>query len=152
MSFLLLSGLFFALAFFVGMPLISVRPQKFAISFTFGSLMFMGSFALLRGPSAHFQGMIAADRLPFTLFYVGSMIATLYCTFTAHGAKAYVGVLVTSGVQLLALLWYLITFLPGGAQGMKVLTSAILAILKPLIMGCTKCCGTVAMKLFGRAL
>lgn len=151
-SFLVLSGLFFALAFFVGMPLITVRPQKFAISFTFGSLLFMGSFALLRGPSAHFSGMITPDRLPFTTFYVGSMLATLYFTFTAHGAKGYVSVLAASGVQLLALLWYLITFLPGGAQGMKVLTSAIIALLKPVIVGCSKCFATVAMKLFGRAL
>ncbi len=97
------------------------------------------------------MGMIAPDRLPFTVFYVASMLATLYCTFTAKGAKAYLSVLVTSGVQLMALLWYLVTFLPGGAQGMKVLTSAILAILRPLIVGCSKCCATMAMKIFGRA-
>ena len=150
-SLLVLSGVFFALAFFVGMPMITFRPQKFAISFTCGSLTFMGSFSLLRGPWAHFSGMITAERLPFTALYLGSMFGTMYCTFTAGGAKGYVSVLFMSGVQLLALLWYLVTFLPGGAQGMKVLTSAILAILKPLIVNCTKCCGTIAMKVFGRA-
>lgn len=150
-SLLLLSGVFFALAFFVGIPTITLRPQKFAISFTFGSLMFMGSFALLRGPQAHFMGMIAPDRLPFTTFYLVSMFATLYCTFKVKGAEAYVSVLITSGLQLLALLWYLVTFLPGGAQGMKVLTSAILTILRPVIVGCSKCCATITMKLFGRA-
>ena len=150
-SLLVLSGVFFALAFFVGMPMITFRPQKFAISFTCGSLTFMGSFSLLRGPWAHFSGMITAERLPFTALYLGSMFGTMYCTFTAGCAKGYVSVLFMSGVQLLALLWYLVTFLPGGAQGMKVLTSAILAILKPLIVNCTKCCGTIAMKVFGRA-
>jgi len=151
-SLLILSGVFFALAFFVGMPLITVRPQKFALSFTCGSLTFMGSFALLRGPSAHFNGMVSPDRLPFTALYIGSMIGTLYCTFTAGGINGYVSVLFMSAVQLFALLWYLVTFLPGGAQGMKILTSAILAVLKPFIVGCSKCCATMAMKVLGRAV
>lgn len=146
---LCLSGLFFFLGFVVGLPLITVRPQKFALCFTFGSLTFMSSFAILRGPVAHFAGMVDAERLPFTIFYVGSMFMTLYFTFTAHGAKGYVTVMTCSGLQLLALLWYLLAFLPGGAQGMKVLTSAILSLLRPLIVGCTKCFGTLALKLFG---
>ncbi len=111
----------------------------------------MGSFALLRGPSEHFSGMITSERLPFTTLYVGSMLGTLYCTFNAYGAKGYITVMAMSGVQLVALLWYLVTFLPGGAQGMKVLTAAIMAILKPLVLNCSKCCASIAMKLFGRA-
>ena len=151
-SLLIVSGIFFALAFFVGLPLITIRPQKFAISFTCGSLTFMGSFALLRGPWTHFSGMMATERLPFTTLYLGSMFGTMYCTFTAGGAKGYVSVLFMSSVQLLALLWYLVTFLPGGTQGLKVLTTAILTILKPLIVGCSKCFAKIAMKLFGRAM
>jgi len=150
-SFLVLSIVFFSLAFFVGMPMITFRPQKFALSFTCGSLTFMGSFALLRGPYEHFSGMITMERLPFTTLYFASMFGTLYCTFNTSGAQGYVSVLVMSGVQLMALLWYLVTFLPGGAQGMKVLTSAIMAILKPLIVSCSKCCASIAMKVFGRA-
>jgi hypothetical protein len=150
-SLLVLSGVFFSLAFFVGLPMIAARPQKFALSFTCGSLTFMGSFALLRGPSEHFNGMITKERLPFTILYLGSMFGTMYCTFNNHGINGYVSVMIMSGVQLLSLLWYLVAFLPGGAQGMRILTSAILAILKPLIVGCSKCCASIAMKVFGRA-
>ena len=146
---LILSAVFFGLGFAVGLPMISIRPQKFALSFTFGSLTFMGSFAILRGPEAHLASMFAENRLPFTLVYISSMLATLYFTFTAHGVKAYVTVLVSSALQLVALLWYLVTFLPGGAQGMKVLTSAILTMIKPLILGCTKCFQSVVMRNFG---
>ena len=49
---------------------------------------------------------------------------TLFFTFTAHGVKGYVTVMTCSGLQLLALLWYLLAFLSGGAQGMRALTSA----------------------------
>ncbi|KAL7485218.1 hypothetical protein ACHAW6_010845 [Cyclotella cf. meneghiniana] len=135
---LLLSALFFALGFFVGIPLLTVRPQKFALSFTCGSITFMSSFAILKGPHAHFASMMSGDRIHFTVIYLGSMLLTLYLTFTAGGAKGYVLVLGASALQLLALMWYLVTFLPGGAMGMRVLTQALWTLLKPLMLGCAK--------------
>ena len=66
------------------------------------------------------------------------MLLTLYLTFTVGGAKGYILVLAASGAQLLALLWYLVTFLPGGATGMKVLTQALWTLLKPVVVGCAK--------------
>eukprot|EP00558_Chaetoceros_sp_UNC1202_P010954 CAMPEP_0197248712 /NCGR_PEP_ID=MMETSP1429-20130617/42041_1 /TAXON_ID=49237 /ORGANISM="Chaetoceros sp., Strain UNC1202" /LENGTH=171 /DNA_ID=CAMNT_0042710039 /DNA_START=54 /DNA_END=566 /DNA_ORIENTATION=- len=102
---LILSAVFFALGFFVGLPMILARPQKFALSFTCGSLTFMGSFAILRGPKAHIMSMVTQERLPFTFIYVSSMVATLHFTFNAYGPKGYVTVLMASGFQLVALLW-----------------------------------------------
>ena len=110
---LLVSALFFALAFIVGLPLITVRPQKFALSFTMGSITFMSSFAILKGPYEHFKTLLSGDRLHFTTIYIGSMILTIYLTFTAGGMEGYVLVLGASGMQLVALVWYLVTFLPG---------------------------------------
>lgn len=146
---LILSGVFFVLAFTVGLSLIYIRPQKFALSFTFGSLTFIGSFGILRGPYEHFSGMLSPERLPFTTIYLGSMFATLYFTFSVKGFSGYAIVLASSGAQLFALLWYLITFLPGGAAGMQVLIKAIVALLGPLIGACTKCWAIVFKKLFG---
>lgn len=77
---LFLSALFFALAFFVGVPMLAVKPQKFALSFTCGSLMFMGSFGILKGPAEHLKSMFTADRMFFTTIYMGSMFVTLYLT------------------------------------------------------------------------
>ncbi|CAN0515088.1 unnamed protein product, partial [Laminaria digitata] len=45
---LLLSVLFFGLAFVIGLPTIILRPHKFALTFTLGSFFFMGSFAMLK--------------------------------------------------------------------------------------------------------
>eukprot|EP01083_Nonionella_stella_P146680 461660_1 len=146
---LLLSAVFFGLGFMVGLPMITIRPQKFALSFTCGSITFMGSFAILRGPIPHMMGMLTPDRLPFTVVYLSSMMATLYFTFTAHGVKGYVTVLIASGMQLCALMWYLMTFLPGGAQGMKVLMSAMMAMIRPVVVGCSKCCGNIMMRMVG---
>eukprot|EP00934_Nitzschia_sp_Nitz4_P000018 Nitzschia sp. Nitz4//scaffold14_size191712//83823//84567//NITZ4_001718-RA/size191712-snap-gene-0.133-mRNA-1//1//CDS//3329536912//18//frame0 len=133
---LFLSALFFALAFFMGLPWIAIHPQKFALSFTCGSLTFMGSFGILKGPKEHIQSMCTADRMYFTTIYVGSMLMTLYFTFSKGGIQGYVLVLASSGVQLVALLWYLVSFLPGGRAGLAVVSRAICVMLQPILKGC----------------
>jgi len=146
---LFLSAVFFGLAFGVGMPMIAVRPQKFALSFTFGSLTFMGSFGILKGPVEHLQSMFQADRLYFTFLYFGSMFLTLYATFSFGGASGYLLVMAASAAQLVALIWYLISFLPGGASGLKYIFAAMGHVLKPLIVGCARVQAMIVTKCFG---
>jgi Got1/Sft2-like family len=154
-SLLFLSALFFALAFFVGLPLITLHPHKFALSFTCGSLTFMGSFGILKGPVDHCQSMLQPDRLVFTTIYVGSMMATLYCTFSYGGVYGYVLVIAMSTVQLIALLWYLISFMPGGIAGLRYVAMAMLHLLKPVIAACAQfqalCCARCVGWLANRA-
>jgi hypothetical protein len=135
---LFLSAVFFALAFFVGVPVLAMRPQKFALSFTCGSMTFMGSFAIMKGPKEHMMSMLSADRLLFTTIYLASMGMTLYLTCTKGGLRGYALVLIASAVQLVALLWYLVSFLPGGTTGLKVVLRAICTMLQPVITGCMR--------------
>jgi hypothetical protein len=142
-SCLLCSALFFALGFLVGLPSLAVRPQKFALCFTIGSLLFMASFSMLKGPSAHFASMLTASRLPFTAVYVSSMGLTIYLTFSVGGVRGYVLVLGSTVVQLLSLLWYLITFLPGGTAGMYVALNAAKTMVRAGVgagIVCAKAC------------
>jgi hypothetical protein len=135
---LFLSILFFALAFFIGVPMLAVKPHKFAISFTCGSLTFMGSFGILRGPMEHMKSMLQSDRLLFTTLYFGSMFMTLYCTFFIHGITGYLCVVSSSAIQLIALIWYLISFLPGGTSGLSYVFAAMAHILKPVLVACAR--------------
>ncbi len=130
--------------------MIAMRPQKFALSFTFGSLTFMASFGILKGPMAHLKGMLSADRLVFTTIYIGSMLLTLYFTFNAGGASGYLLVLGSSGMQLVALLWYLISFLPGGSSGLSFVLAAMARILQPVIVGCAKLQAAIIAHCLGR--
>lgn len=130
---LFLSAVFFALAFFVGVPMLAVKPQKFALSFTCGSVTFMGSFAIMKGPKEHFMSMCTMQRMPFTTIYLGSMMMTLYLTCTKGGMKGYAYVLIASGIQLVALLWYLVSFLPGGTMGLQLVGKAMCSLLQPVI-------------------
>jgi hypothetical protein len=62
-----------ALALFVFLPLILFSPSKFALSFTMGSLCFMGAFAAFRGPRTFIRGLIDAERRGFTAAYLLSI-------------------------------------------------------------------------------
>mmetsp|Transcript_30918 Transcript_30918/g.64534 ORF Transcript_30918/g.64534 Transcript_30918/m.64534 type:complete len:132 (+) Transcript_30918:546-941(+) len=90
------------------------------------------------GPMEHLKSMIAPDRLWFTLVYVGSMFMTLYLTFTVGGVSGYLWVLSASATQMLALMYYLISFLPGGASGLKYVTAAMGHFLKPVLVFCAR--------------
>jgi hypothetical protein len=118
--------------------MIAVRPQKFALSFTLGSLTFMGSFGIMKGPVEHLTSMFQPDRLVFTSLYFGSMFLTLYCTFSFGGTSGYLIVISASVVQLITLLWYLISFLPGGTAGLKYILAAMSHILKPVVTQCAR--------------
>lgn len=150
---LFLSALFFALAFFVGVPMLALKPQKFALSFTCGSVTFMGSFGIMKGPKEHLMSMCTLQRMPFTIIYLGSMMTTLYLTCTKGGLKGYALVLISSGVQLVALIWYLISFLPGGTMGLQMVGRSMWILLQPVLKAffqlqamCIKACLKYGMR------
>ena len=133
----------------MGLPALALRPQKFALCFTFGSLTFMGSFSMLAGPAAHCKSMFQSDRLAFTAVYFSTTIATLYFTFSYGGISGYVFVLSATVIQLLALLWYLVTFIPGGSRGLAVVTAAVSKLVQPIVSACTTCGGLCIRKCLG---
>jgi hypothetical protein len=96
----------------------------------------MGSFGILTGPMDHLKSMFSGDRLFFTTIYFGSMFATLYLTLSKGGIQGYVLVLSASAIQVVALIWYLISFLPGGAMGLKLVTKVICTMLQPIFKVC----------------
>lgn len=51
------------------LPLLVVRPSKFALSFTLGSICSMGAFAMLKGPAAYAASLLQPHRLPLTAAY-----------------------------------------------------------------------------------
>uniref|UniRef100_A0A7N0ZX87 Vesicle transport protein n=1 Tax=Kalanchoe fedtschenkoi TaxID=63787 RepID=A0A7N0ZX87_KALFE len=119
----LATGFFFIiLAFLLFLPLIVLVPQKFAISFTLGCGFIVGSFFALRGPKNQFAHMISKERIPFTLAFIGSMMGTLYVSMGLH---SYVLSVIFSVVQVLALIYYGVSYFPGGSMGLKFLTSTL---------------------------
>ena len=97
-------------------PLLVLKARKFALLYTFGSLFIISSFSLLWGPMSHFKHLFSVQRLPFTTAYFGSMLATLYFSLWLRSTVLTV---IFAVIQILALVWYIVSYIPGGQTGLK---------------------------------
>lgn len=109
-------GLFFFSFATVYIPVIVIKARKFALMFSLGSLFTLGSFSFLWGPCNHLQHLFSKERLPFTSVYLGTLIATLYF---ALSLQSYPLTSIAAVGQVVALLWFVVSYIPGGQTGMK---------------------------------
>ncbi|CAM6121262.1 unnamed protein product [Calypogeia fissa] len=107
-------GVFFCfLAFTLFLP--TMMARKFAITFTLGCLFIMGSMFALKGPKSQFFHMISRERLPFTIAFLASMAGTIFVSMFLH---SYILSLVFAIVQVMAMLYYMVSYFPGGTTGL----------------------------------
>ncbi|KAJ3330903.1 Vesicle transport protein [Kappamyces sp. JEL0680] len=109
------SFIFFMISLFT-LPMVLLAPGKFAMTYTMGSLLFLSSFTLLNGWKAHAKHLFSWERAPFTGVYLGSMAACLYFAVVSPN---YLAILLFTVFQIIALAWYLGSYLPGGTQGLR---------------------------------
>lgn len=102
------------LAFTIALPVIILSPSKFALFFTMGCCAIMAGFAILKGWKQQLSHMLTKERLPFSVAYLGSVLSTLYSALVMH---SYVFSLLCSGLQVVALVYYVASYFPGGAAG-----------------------------------
>merc|ERR1719259_566694 len=98
------------------LPLLLINPRKFSLLFTLGSVFTLSSFSFLWGPNNHMEHLFSKERLPFTVTYFSTLIATLYC---AMGLQSAILTPIAAVLQVLALLWFVISYVPGGQTGLK---------------------------------
>jgi len=109
-----------AVCFFVAfltLPLLAIRPAKFALAFSLGSLLVMFGFSVLIGPINHIKHLVSKERLPFSLIYFTSLGLTLYFSL---GRKSYIGSLIFAIIQVIALVSYVLAYFPGGTTTLRV--------------------------------
>lgn len=99
-------------------PVLAIKPRKFALLWTVGTLLFIFAFGLLMGPMAYLKHLTSRDRLPFTGFFFGSCFMTLYF---ATIAKSTVGTIVGATLEVIAALYYTVSYFPMGAAGLRML-------------------------------
>ncbi|KAJ1823156.1 protein transport protein sft2 [Coemansia sp. RSA 2599] len=115
-------ALFCFLMAFLALPMMIVKPQKFATAFSLGGLATIAAIALLRGPRAHTRHLLSRGRLLFTASYFGSVFFTLFFSAVAH---SYLGTLLFVVVQVVALVWYVVSYFPGGSAGLQSTTASL---------------------------
>ncbi|KAJ4976343.1 hypothetical protein NE237_001449 [Protea cynaroides] len=122
---LLATGVFFVfIAFTMFLPVMVLMPQKFAICFTLGCAFIIGSLFALKGPKTQLAHMSSKERLPFTLGFIGCMVGTIYVSMVLH---SYVLSVLFSVLQVFALLYYAISYFPGGSAGLRFLMSSLMS-------------------------
>eukprot|EP01031_Cornospumella_fuschlensis_P026713 gene26713-32281_t len=132
---LLAASIFGALAVFVGLPTLILRPSKFVICISLSTLLAASSVIVMQKPSAFISSLTTggiSKSMPVIVLLV-SQLATVYVTVFVH---KYFFVLTAAAVQILCLLYYLASFIPGGVQGLHVLLRMMWALgsaaVKPL--------------------
>jgi hypothetical protein len=112
--------------------MIVFKARKFALLFSLGSVFVMGSFSFLWGPMNHFKHMLKKDRLPFTAVYLGTLLLTLYF---AMGLQSTILTTIAASCQVIALLWFVISYIPGGQTGLKFFTKICSSVCRRTVSG-----------------
>jgi len=89
------------------------RPEKFAVPYTLGNILSIGSTAFLIGPAKQLQNMTNPQRLGATIIYVIAMLLTLIVAFKRISAILCLVLII---VQMGALVWYCASYIPFARQ------------------------------------
>jgi hypothetical protein len=109
-----------------GSLLVLFHPVKFAVLYTLGNMLSIGSSMFLRGPSKHCSTMFAEKRRMATGILLACMAATLTVALWKGSAMLWL-VIVLVCVQCLALAWYTLSYIPYARTAVK---SAVASVVK----------------------
>ncbi|XP_014680965.1 PREDICTED: protein transport protein SFT2-like [Priapulus caudatus] len=112
----ILMGVFCFVLAWMFFPFLVLKARKFALLYTLGSVFTIGSFAMLWGPVNHVKHIFSAQRLPFTTTYFGSLFGTLYFALVVQSTLLTA---LCAILQVVALVWYMISYIPGGQTGLS---------------------------------
>lgn len=151
MYLLIASIAFGILAIVIGLPTLILRPSKFVICMTLSSLLGASSVVVMQKPSVFFSNLMnsgAASAGPVVALGI-SMLFTLYVAVFIH---SYVSVIFAGAVQILCLLYYLSSFVPGGSRGLTVLLQTTWLLVRttmtPVIYVAKKSCIALLARIF----
>lgn len=116
------TGLLFIIISFLYLPFVLLYPWKFSAFFSFGSFLFLLSFIFVYGTCGFINILFKKERIAFTLIYIVSLIIG---NILSHKLNLYLIVLLCSGVQLLTVGIFFISFIPGGISGLRLVLGAM---------------------------
>lgn len=94
-------------------PVLSLKPRKFALLWSLGSIFFLVSFGVLQGFKAYMEHLFSSTRIIFTVVFVSSIFMTL---FSSLSLKLTFLSILFAVVQLISAIWYTVSYFPMGQQ------------------------------------
>ena len=73
----------------------------------------VGSTTFLVGPYAQLSSMFQNERIIPGILYFSTVVLTIFCAFSLHNV---IVMLLLISIQLVALAWYIISYIPFGQQ------------------------------------
>lgn len=113
-------GLIFLSMIFL--PAIVLAPQKFVGLFSLGSIIILLSFIFVYGTYGYLELLFSPTRVTFTLMFIFSLFISFYFSFIRSN---YLISLVCSLVQMITLIIFTLSFIPGGQSGISFILSMI---------------------------
>ncbi|CCE63158.1 hypothetical protein TPHA_0E00630 [Tetrapisispora phaffii CBS 4417] len=101
-------------------PVLAIKPRKFGLLWTMGSLLFILAFGFFMGPIAYIKHLTSRERLPFTVFFFSTCFLTIY--FAAF-VKSSLLTMPCAVLELIAVVYYAISYFPFGRAGLSMLSS-----------------------------
>ncbi|XP_003565638.1 vesicle transport protein SFT2B isoform X2 [Brachypodium distachyon] len=89
--------------------LVFARPIKFAVMFTFGNIMAVGSTVFVMGPNQQLRMMLDPVRVYATAIYVGCVVFALIFALLVHDKLL---TLIAIICEICALFWYSLSYIP----------------------------------------
>ncbi|KAF9616384.1 hypothetical protein IFM89_029638 [Coptis chinensis] len=97
------------LIFMLLSSIVLARPLKFAILFTLGNVLAVGSTAFLIGPGKQMRMMLDSARVYASSIYIGSVLLALICALLIHNKLLTLLAII---IEIGALVWYSLSYIP----------------------------------------
>ena len=101
-------------------PLVILRPAKFVVPYCLGNLLVFVSFGFIHGFYSYVHHLFSTNRWPFSVTFLGTTMLTLY---VAMILRMYALTIPMAVIQFVALVAYVISYLPGGSGGISAMGS-----------------------------
>lgn len=104
---------FFSLMF---LPLVIVSPTKFVSLFSLGSIIILCSFVFLHGTKEYFLMLFSKQRYVYSILYILSLgVGMYYAVINPY----FIICLICAVIQVITLIIFTLSFIPGGGVGIN---------------------------------
>ncbi|GEQ72448.1 hypothetical protein JCM33374_g6135 [Metschnikowia sp. JCM 33374] len=94
-------------------PVLSLKPRKFALLWSLGSIFFLVSFGVLQGFQPYMLHLFSSTRILFTITFATSIIMTLISSLSLRSTLLSI---IFAVIQLISAIWYTVSYFPMGQQ------------------------------------
>lgn len=106
------------------LPMAWLSPRKFVSFFSLGSFVTLISFIFIYGTSAYLEMLFSKTRAMFSILFILSIFLGVYFTFNE---TYYLISLICAVIQLITLIVFTLSFIPGGRYGISIITSMLMS-------------------------